>query len=55
MCLLLNLQSSTVTSAKDEEKFIMIRERGSGVFAIRRVAPYTPTRSCVHVGVLKKK
>jgi hypothetical protein len=30
MCLLLNLQSSTVTSAKDEEKFIMIRERESG-------------------------
>jgi hypothetical protein len=22
---------------------------------IRRVAPYTPTRSCVHIGVLKKK
>jgi hypothetical protein len=21
----------------------------------RRVAPYTPTRSCVHIGVLKKK
>ena len=21
----------------------------------RRVAPYTPTRSCVHIGMLKKK
>ena len=21
----------------------------------RRVAPYTPTRSCVHIGVMKKK
>ena len=24
-------------------------------FEVRRVAPYTPTRSCVHIGVLKKK
>jgi hypothetical protein len=22
---------------------------------VRRVAPYTPTRSCVHIGVLKEK
>jgi hypothetical protein len=22
---------------------------------VRRVAPYTPTRSCVHIGVLKTK
>ena len=22
---------------------------------VRRVAPYTPTRSCVHIGMLKKK
>lgn len=34
MCVL--LQSSTVTSAKEEEQFIMIRERGSGVFAIEK-------------------
>ena len=24
-------------------------------YIVRRVAPYTPTRSCVHIGVLRKK
>jgi hypothetical protein len=30
----------------------LVREKTN---TYRRVAPYTPTRSCVHIGVLKKK
>jgi hypothetical protein len=33
---------------------ILLADRRMNYYG-RRVAPYTPTRSCVHIGVLKKK
>ena len=35
---------------------MLIKNKGNKKQCItRRVAPYTPTRSCVHIGVLKKR
>ena len=37
---------------KYDEKFLKTLQI---LMKCRRVAPYTPTRSCVHIGVMKKK
>ena len=37
------------------DTFLHRFEEGQFICTARRVAPYTPTRSCVHIGVLKKR